>query len=341
MTKMNKLRHLLVAAVLVSLLGGCAGALLLALSAYGTGRIVGQIEDLFGEDPDSFTVYFDGYDTGVHPAQDRTIDLSGLPIGDHVITVSNESLRIGFHANVSIIQGQSVNLAGQTPIQAGTITGRVQRQVNGSTLPVAGVRVAAIFGGANLVSQAGGSIINLPPSGDQQVILGFTDNSGNFRLGPAAFGDWLITTAYPGAYADAVLETVGAGNDAGNINLVLREAAGAQQPATIRGTVAREGGGQLSDALIAAELGSPFQPQVDPNRLPALQSAAGMALLDQPWFSWRSLATVSDAAGAYDFEVPPGTHEVYGFRYGYRAEAATITLSAGQVQTANFSLEPR
>lgn len=338
---MRRLHTLIIAALIVCLLSGCAGGLLLAFTALGAGALAWEINDFLGLDNEDFTLLMDGYDTGVHPNPNGSLNISGLPAGDHVLSLVTNDRRTGFHANVSITSGGSVSLQGQTPIQAGVITGRVQRDVNGARVPLAGIRVAAVFGGASIITNAGDAIDLPPTSTEPTIIMGFTDAQGNYRLGPAKFGDWAVTTAYPGAYADAAIVSVSGGDDATGTNFVLVDDPDAPKPPTIRGSVARENAGPLASALVVAQLTQPYEPRINPARLEALQTQAGTGLAEQPWFSWRSLAGVTNVSGAYNLEVPPGVMGAYAYKTGYKAEITTLTLSAGEVETANFALSPR
>lgn len=335
---MRKWTALPVAILLVCLLGGCAGLFSLVFQLLALGRLIVQITDFFGHDSTEFTMFFDGYDLGIHPDPDGTLDLDGLPVGRHILTLVSDDGHDGFHVNVTIEAGDPLDLGDITPIQAATISGRVMRQVNGSQVPLAGVRVAAIFGGEDVIKASTGAAVTIPPPDDTVVMMAFTDGDGRYRLGPAQFGDWIVTGAYSGHYADAVLADVANGDDATDVNLLLKPDAAAEAPATVQGTVTADGGGALGSALVAANPATPFAPDVDPARVTELQSDIGAALRAQPWFLWASLATRTSGAGAYTLLLPPGAHNVYGFKYRYQAEATDLTLGAGEAQTADFEL---
>lgn len=337
---MKRLTALLVGVTLICLLSGCAGLLLLAFQAVSIGALYAQVSDLLGRDSSDYSVYLDGYDLGIHPATNGRIDLSGVPVGDGVLSLVSSDKRAGFHANVTVVEGQALNLGQITPITGAIIAGKVERLVGTTRVPQAGVRVAAVFGGGSLVT-VGKQPIELPTGSDKTVMLGFTNSLGQYQLGPAEFGQWIVTSAYPGHLTDAAIVTVASGSDAGNTNLLLKPDSAAAANATVRGTVASSGGSALASALVASQLGTAFAPAVDPTRLSALAGLAGGTLMDQPWFRWHSLATVTSVAGAYDFEVPAGSQTVYGFKYGYRAKSAALTLSAGAVQAADFALTAR
>lgn len=338
---MRKLTLLPVAILIICLLSGCASLISLIFSALQVGALVAQVGNLFGRSSTEFNMFLDGYDMGIHPDPDGRLNLDGLPTGRHVLTLASSDGRIGFHTNVTIVANQSLPLGSITPIQAGRISGQVKRQVGSSQVPLAGVRVTAIFGGGDVIKATTGAPVTLPPPDATLVIMGFTDDQGNYRLGPAQFGSWIVTCAYPAHFADAVLATVASGNDADNINLLLKPDTAAPGPATVQGTASKQGDGALAKALVAADLDVPFAPNVDPARVTALQSQVGSALIAQPWFRWVSLAAQTSTAGAYTLVVPPGAHSVYGFKYGYQAVATALTLGSGEVQDADFSLQPR
>lgn len=337
---MKKLTPLLAVVLLVTLLSGCAGLFALVSAALAVGEMYAKVTDFLGHNSADYTLYLDGYNMGIHPSPDGTLDLAGLPVGDHVLSLSTDDMRVGFHVNVSIIENQRVNLGAVTPLQGGTISGRVRRMVGSSEVPLAGVRVAAVLGGASLVT-AGNAPLSLPAGSGKTVIVGFTDANGDFRLGPAEFGQWIVTTAYPADYTDARIVSVSSGNDAGGTDLLLKPDSAAAASATLRGTVTAKGGSVLSQALVATTLDTPFAPQVDPSRLPALQTQVGADLMTQPWFQWHTLATVTTASGTYQFEVPPGLQGVYAFKFAYLAQNVAVTPAAGEAKTVDFSLPHR
>jgi len=340
---MPKYVSLPVAILLICLLAGCASIALLSLvfKALSVGALYAEVSNLFGHDSAEFTLYFDGYDTGRHPNADGSLNLDGLPVGHHLLTLADTDRSVGFHKHVLITAGGSLSLGSITPIQGGTISGRLRRHVGSTDVPLAGVRVAAVFGGGALLQQATGRQVTLPPQNDTDVvIMGLTDANGQYELGPAQFGSWAVTAAYPGHAADVVIAQVAGGDDATNVNLLLPADPTAQAPPTIQGTVVKKAGGALAAALVALNLATPFAPEVDAARQTALTTQLG-ALYSQPWFAWSSLATQTSAAGAYALVGLPGTHSLYGFAYGYRAETADVTLGPGEVLNADFTLQAR
>lgn len=343
---MLKLASLPVAILLICLLSGCAGLALLSLvfKALAVGALVAQVGDLFkfGHPSTEFTFYFDGYDTGKHPNTDGSLNLDGLPAGHHLLTVTETSKTVGFHKHVEIKTNRSLNLGNITPIQGGTISGHLRRQVGATKVPLAGVRVAAIFGGGSIIAAGTGRPITLPPRNDTDVvIMGFTDSTGRYELGPAPYDQpWIVTAAYPGYLTDAVIANVSAGHSPDNVDLLLQPDTTADAPANAQGTVAKKGGSGLAAALVALNMSTPFGPNVDTPRMNALTTAVG-PLRAEPWFLWSSLATVTDDASAYSLAAPPGLNELYAFKFGYRAVSADATLVSGEILTTDFTLSTR
>lgn len=338
---MRRLGLALVSALLVVMVTGCSGLLLLALAGLEVGNLYAQVRDFLGLDATDYTMVFDGYDLGINPNPNGTLDLRGLPAGTHLLSIVSDDERVGFHRVVDITASGGLNL-GQINLKIGAvISGRVQREVGGTAVPLAGVRVAAAFGGPGLLAAGSGSALTFPPTEQTPTtVMTFTDANGNYRLGPCTFGEWLVTAAYPGLLTDVTFCTVASGSSAGGQNLLLKPAA-TSQPATVRGTVTREGGGALPRSLVNADLRTALAPLMDPDRVTALSSQTGVTFMSEPWFRWRSVATETSVAGAYDFEVPAGTMDVYALKYAYRAKTAEFTLAPAAVQVINFVLEPR
>jgi hypothetical protein len=111
-------------------------------------------------------------------------------------------------------------------------------------------------------------------------------------------------------------------------------------PPTVQGTVVKKSGDVLANALVALNLGAPFAPATNAATQSGLADDFG-PLLDQPWFAWSSLATQTTTVGAYNLVGLAGTHSLYAFAYGYRAQAADATLTDGEVLLANITLQAR
>ncbi len=342
---MSKYASLPAAILIICLLSGCAGALLaLVFKALAVGALVAEVDDLvsFGKDSTEYTLYFDGHNTGKHPNSDGKLNLEGLPTGHHLLTLADTDMKIGFHKHVLITASGSLNLGSVTMIEGGTISGRLRRQVGGTNVPLAGVRVAAISGGGDLITQSTGRQLTLPPENDTDVVMmGFTDENGYYKLGPASFEQpWIVTAAYPGCLTDVKIVQVSSGSSPDDVNLLLPPDEAAAEPPNVQGTVVKKSGGVLDSALVALDLATPFGPEVSSDREDELASSLG-TLRAQPWFAWSSLATETTAAGAYTLVGLAGTHSLYAFKYGYRAQTADVTLTAGEVLTADFKLQSR
>ena len=122
---------------------------------------------------------------------------------------------------------------------------------------------------------------------------------------------------------------------------MLQPDGAASTPATVRGTVIRQGGTALSASLVSAELSTPLEPLMDPARVTVLRTQTGVNFMAEPWFGWRSLATQTSVAGAYEFEVPAGVANLYAFRYGFKAKTTEADLAAAAVKQVDFDLQPR
>lgn len=343
MSYMRKYMCLPAIVLVICVLSGCAGLGLLSLvfRAVAVGSLIGEINDFFGHESTEFHLFIDGYDTGATPNPDHTLDLTGLPTGHHLLTVASTDRTLGFHTHVNIVANQSIDLGNITPIEGGTIGGRVRRQVGDSQVPMAGVLVAAVFGGGDVISAASGHQVTLPPNNDTDVVMmGFTDANGDYKLGPAQFGQWVVTTVYPAQFADALLTDVSAGDNPGHVDLLLKPDPSAAAPGSIEGTVVKDQGGAVADALVQLVLGTPLAPAVDPERVVDLESEIG-PLMAQPWFLWNVVATRTNGSGAYNLAGPPGDHAVLGFKYGFQALSAPVTLDSGQVVNGDITLVER
>ncbi|MEI6499510.1 MAG: hypothetical protein WCP21_00625 [Armatimonadota bacterium] len=329
------------AVMFVCALSGCAGLLILASSYLAISNVVGTIDNwtsgLFDHDVSKYSLYLDGYDTGVHPEASGTLSLAGLPAGSHVLSLEYDGQRVGFHKNVTLVADQQFEL-GQVSLTANgsLISGKVERAPG---VPLAGIRVAAVLGGATLLTTGHGAV-QLPTGTDttQTVILGFTDASGRFTLGPAVPGQWLVTSAAAGSHADAVIVSVANGKDATNLSLSLPADTGGKQ-GVITGTVTKESGGNvIASALVASQFDAPFTPALTDARVDAFGGQVGLTLRAQPWFQWHSLATQTNTSGEYTLKSPAGAQNVNAFRFGFRAKGADVDLADGQATAASFAL---
>ncbi len=205
----DRLGLILATVVLVAILSGCAGGLIAGLLKWVThGELIGNVKDLldrFDKDPVEYQVFFDGYPLGQRPDNNGELDLRGLPIGRHLMSVVDDSYHVGFHQSIEIAEGQTqLPLSEINPILGGVISGKVEGETSGGgRSPVTDTLVVAILDGADMLAQNGGATISIPPADNTTYVMGYTDNTGIYRLGPCIYGSWLVTTALPGYYADA------------------------------------------------------------------------------------------------------------------------------------------
>lgn len=331
--------------LLIAVLTGCAAGGLLGLifDLVAVGKLVSNVEDLvdeFGGDPDDYQVYYDGYALNERPDIDGDLELEGLPAGTHLISVVDANHRTGFHQPVQIAAGQAdLPLGDYNPIEGATIEGKVERATNTGQVAVANQLVIAVLGGAELLAVGGAPIVIPPPAGVTYV-MGYTDNAGEYILGPCAYGRWLVFSAIPGYYADARLVTVSGDADADEQDLLLEQNA-LETSAVLGGAVASEDNQGLNAALVYSEFGVVYSPQMSVTNAGRLVGQAGFNFIAQPWFNLARLGTVTGGAGAYSLRTRTGAQTVVGFSYDYRATSTDITVLANDNLTIDFALEER
>ncbi len=340
------LMKLAIGVLLVSLLTGCAGLALLTLVAkvLTIGEIFTRLDDLvdrFDKDGDEYEVLFDGYQLDKRPEKNGDLELTGLPVGSHLISVVDDDRRTGLHAQVLISAGQQqLDLDDTNALEGATISGRVERDVSGNVSRVAHVPVIAIKDGAQELAASGGSAIVIPPAQDTcTYVMGYTDASGDYKLGPCAYGTWLVAAYIPGYYADARIVDVSGGSDASGRNLMLT--ASAEDISTVTGSVTDDGSAGIAQALVYAELGTAHSVGLTQSRADDVEDDAGFAMISGPWFAWRGLGTETDDSGAYTLRTVPGSQRVVGFKYEYQAKYADMEPDASQALELDFSLEER
>ncbi len=338
----DRLGLILATVVLVAILSGCAGGLIAGLLKWVThGELIGNVKDLldrFDKDPVEYQVFFDGYPLGQRPDNNGELDLRGLPIGRHLMSVVDDSYHVGFHQSIEIAEGQTqLPLSEINPILGGVISGKVERETSGGgRSPVTDTLVVAILDGADMLAQNGGATISIPPADNTTYVMGYTDNTGIYRLGPCIYGSWLVTTALPGYYADArVVITSGAG-DSQNEDLYLPN-----QPfdnsATVLGSVTQNGL-QLADALVYTDLDTAYDGQLTTERAGEVEDDAGFGFIAGPWFAWTRLGTVTAISGAYTMRTAPGNQTITGFKYQYRAKSGDFGPAPGADLHLDFDL---
>jgi len=342
----SRTAQITVAIVLTVLLGGCAGGLIAGLLQWAAvGAIVGNVSGLFDEfdtDPDQYQAFFDGYPLGQRPNNTGNLDLRGLPTGTHLISVIDDEYRTGFHQQVEILTGHNqLPLGAINPVEGAVIGGKVEREASGGgSAVVANLPVVAIFEGANMLAAGGGATISIPPTEGATYVMGYTDDTGTYRLGPCISGTWLVTTALPGYYADARLVAVTRTTRQSNEDLYLAVQDGAES-ARVSGSVTQRGAQALAQALVYTQLEEAYSPVLTEERATEVEGAAGFGFIAQPWFAWTRLGTVSGEAGAYTMRTGTGAQTVTGFKYGYQAGSVDLELSSGDDYSLDFDLPKR
>lgn len=332
--------------VLVAVLSGCAAGGLIGLifDLVAVGKLVSNVQDLvdeFGGDANDYQVYYDGYALNKRPNIDGALRLEGLPAGTHLISVVDDDHRTGFHQPVEIVAGQAdLPLGNYNPIRGATIKGMVERQTNTGRVGVANLGVIAVLNGAELLAAGAGAPITIPPPAGVTYVMGYTNNTGQYTLGPCAYGRWLVFSALPGYYADARLATVSGDSDANGQNLLLEQNA-LEPSAVLSGAVASEENQGLGAALVYSEFGVVYSPQMSATNAGRVVGQAGFNFIAQPWFNLARLGTVTGGAGAYSLRTRTGAQTVLGFKYDYRARSTDVTALANDNLTIDFALEER
>jgi hypothetical protein len=309
-------------------LSGCSGLALLA--------IWDQYFNNHNESPSDYRVFLNGYDLSASATANGIFVFPGVSGGDYLLSVARASdLRTGLHATVRVQPRLTVNLSGYNPFDGGVISGTV-RSGSASGPLLAGVRVVAIYHGLAALVSAAPVVIPQAFGTTMDYMMGFTNSSGQFKLGPAKFGDWIVTVAAAGYAADAKYLSVASGTD-GVANLVLTSDAGASV-GTIRSTISGSGGATIQLPLLTAALATPFEPTITAATRSAVAAAAHTTLPSGPWFRFLTLATVGSTSGVCLLDVPAGTHSVEGFKYGYTATQASVAVAPGDLATHDFAL---
>jgi len=287
------------------------------------------------EDPAAYQVLLDGYDIGTSATASGVISVTGADERSYLVSVARPpEMRKGVHAVVSVIAGRNVNLKNTNPFDGGVISGRVRR--DGATGPyIPDLRVIALRDAAQLLANGSGPI-SIPPGAGYEYMMGYTDSSGAYRLGPAAYGEWLVLATVAGYTADVKHVAVSAGADA-NAQLVLAEDTGVPEGMVV-GAVASLAGIPLFDPLITAFLQTPYEPQIPSSARQQVQTSSGEAMPQGAWFRFTNLATMGSGAGLYQLPVPPGTHQIEAYRRPWHASAEAVVVAADGIATQNFSL---
>jgi len=328
------------AALVVLLMAGCgaAGLIGLLMTLIQAGDAITQVDELLGgDDPETLTVYLDGQELPVVPADNGSLVLSGLPEGRHLLQLVADNRFRGAVSNIDVVADARVNIPEQTPIIGGRIRGMVEL---GST-PARRAMVVAIPGGAASVEKAKAAPIGIPPTGTYYA--GFTDANGAYSLDAVEPGDYLVTAAVAGYMADVKLVNIPAPRRTLDINLTLERNVGSPfgtLNGAVRGTIL--GGTQsLANARITAVRGVAYEPVVPETVIDTIGAASGLELSDSPWFRWTELATLTDAGGGYQLRAAPGATRLDCFAYDYRPGFKNVQVANGVNTTTEFDLQPR
>ncbi len=324
-------------------LSGCAGALALltgALAYLKVRDLVGDVENLIsGEPSTTYRVFLDGADMGVSPAANGTLNLVGIPVGSHLFSITSQNMRAGW-TQVEVIpaSGTPPSFNGINAITGGLIQGEVTRgTTGGGGVAVSGIMVLAVLNG-DVTLRTGA--ITAPPyslTAPETWMAGFTDANGNYTLGPAAYGRWLVFAARPGYLGDAALVSVQAGTDATNTNLNLQPDS-SQSYGTIQGAVADSSGAALANALVDAHLATSYPMALSAATQSKIVTAAGAALSPQPWVLFTDLDATSDVSGQYQITSPGGTQSISAFKYGYKGQVGSASVANGNLVSLDFAL---
>ncbi|MFO7947486.1 MAG: hypothetical protein R6V19_11815 [Armatimonadota bacterium] len=345
--------HVIAGTVIITILAGCGSAALVG-SLLGTGKLVKDIgdfiDDAFDDDDDSpkpndFQVLLDGYNVGTRPSTSGELSLDVLPLGWHLLSVVTDNRKKGFNYAMEIKEDQNDLPLGQlTPIDSAAIRGTLQRETTtGGTAPMADCPVYAVRNGAQMLQESGDAPISMPlvntPVDTVQRVIGFTDDAGEFILGPCEAGEWLVFAAIPGYYADARVATVQQPNDATDQDLLLQQKADTQV-ATINGTVTSNNRG-VADALVYSDLSTAFEIGVTADTADEVAADAGLDLTDGAWFSFTRLATKTAGNAHYSLATIPGSQKMTAYEEDDGVDTQTVSAAAGQVLNRDFNLQDR
>lgn len=332
-------RYVILGLALVLTLGGCGGVALVA-SAIGllkVAHLAADLRDTFSGSPDvTLTLLLDGYPVRTDvPNAAGSVDLSGLPQGQFLMSIVTPDRRTGWTEPVTIGSTNTVEVA---PITGAVIKGTVMAQSTaGGTIPAANVVVAAFENGAKILASDGAPLV-VGGTETRPELLAMTGSDGSFVLGPAAYGDWLVAAFMPGTQADARAVTVGAGKDATGVNLVL-----AQEPqvalSAINGTVVRDKtGAPLAAALVRADLSTAISPTIPSATQAQVESDTSLVLPAQGWFSYPFVTAESGTTGSYLLSFPAGPARVWAYEYGYQGSYQDVAGTLGGLQRLDFRL---
>jgi hypothetical protein len=309
-------------------LSGCSGlAMLMAWDQWFNNS---------GDDPTTYRAYLDGYDLSSTASASGLLSLPGVADGDYLVTVAKSpEKRRGIHALVHVEYGKAVNLRSLNPFEGGVITGTVRRDTTSGPV-LANVRVIAVRNGASLIASGGPLTIPAAAGSSLEYMMGYTDDSGQYRLGPAKYGQWLVFATQAGYGADAHSVNVQSGADGSAVLALAQDTS--MTTGVVRGTVTSRAGAVLSAPLITARLDAPYQPQISTTLRTRISTEAGVTMPEGPWFSLGTLTAIGSATGVYSLDLPAGGATVQGYKLRFKATDATVTITSGGVVTQDFAI---
>jgi hypothetical protein len=333
-------------AVVIIIAAGCGGAGVITsvLGLVKVADLVLDIKQLVTPDQEEkLTVLLDGYVVRTDaPNRAGALQLSKLPVGEFLVSLVTADRRNGWHGVVDIqASGQQVQA---NPFSGPVITGKVLRQTDeAGQVPMARVVVAAFRDGAQRLASGQGPLrpgsLFAGEAGDQ--MLAMTNEQGEYTLGPAVLGTWLVAVVVPGYFPNAKVVQVQASTDARGVDLVLQPNPAAPPGVVIGSVVADRSGAPLSSALVRADLSTPFIPPVPQATKAAIESATGLTLPASGWFSWHFFAATTDGAGNYVLGAPPGSARVWAYKFGYSGAYRDLSVTAGFLVRSDFRLPPQ
>ena len=337
---MTRPTSIIVGTLLAVLLVGCGAAGLLGLmKLIGLGYAVGELKSGFeGDDPATYRVYMDGYDIGSSPSANGNVNLNGLPEGVHLLSITSADKRRGWHHLLEIRSGQTTDLRQINVMEGAIIAGAVSRELTGGgSSPMTRALVVAIKDAADMLQSGGSGTIYLPPdsiASNLTYLVAYTDDQGQYRLGPAEYGDYIVLTAAAGYLSDAAYIEVSAGGDAAAVNLML-EPDSPQNPGRVSGAISVSPSGQV---LLTTELNFPYRAPISTALRQRIEQQSGLQLTTETWFRLRTLATLSSDVGHYELDLPAGRHSLQAFKFGRQAKEVWVDIGGGGLTSQDFTL---
>lgn len=320
-------------------LSGCAAA----LTYFIADQINRNWDDWFnknGDDgnpanPEDYHVYLNGYDMGALSGGSGLITLSGVSAGRYLIGVTKPGdKRTGTNVVASVDANGRADLSSSNIIEGGLITGTVRRSDTGAVVPYA--QVTAVKDAAATIAAGNGPVRIPPPAGATlSYMMTIANAGGGFTLGPAIYGDWLVTSTLAGLSADVCHVSISSTSN-GVANLVMDVDASATA-GLVRGSVTHDGS-PVSGALLSGKLGTAYQPTISAATRNRVAGDTGLTLPAGPWFEWTTLVVIGGSDGQYLLDLPAGAQTVEALSPGLRASSAAVAVTAGGATTQNYAL---